>query len=94
MQVNVNSMMAHQDWMSNTAHNVANVNTKDFSSIDTTIQAQGEQGIHAVSTASQTSTDLVKDIVDQISIDTAHESNTRAVKAYDDMIGSLIDLRV
>ncbi len=50
MQVNANSMMAHQNWMANNANNVANVNSEDFNSAQTTIQNPSEGSVQAVST--------------------------------------------
>ncbi len=38
MNINTNSMMAHQDWMNSDANNIANVNTEGFKSTQTTIQ--------------------------------------------------------
>ena len=94
MQINANSMMAHQNWMSNNANNVANVNTEGFNSTQTTIQNPSEGSVQAVSTTTETSTNLARELTEQIPIEKAHGANAQAVKAYDEMIGSLIDLSV
>ena len=94
MQVNASSMMTHQDWMSNNANNVANVNTDGFNSTQTTIQNPNEGSVQAVSSTSQSGTDLAREITEQIPIEKAVGANAQAVKAYDEMIGSLIDLSV
>ncbi len=94
MQVNASSMAAHQDWMSSNAHNVANVNTDGFNSTQTTIQNPSEGSVEAVGSATQSGTDLARELTEQIPIEKAHGANAQAVKAYDEMIGSLIDLSV
>jgi flagellar hook-associated protein FlgK len=94
MQVNVNSMMAHQDWITNNAHNVANVNSKDSNSTQTTIQNPNEGSVQAASTTTKSSTNLSQELAEQIPIEKAHEANARTINAYDEMIGSLIDLSV
>ena len=94
MQVNVSSMIAHQDWMSNNAHNVANVNTDGFNSTSTTIQNPSEGNVQAVSSTNESSTDLARELTEQIPIEKAYGANAQAIKAYDEMIGSLMDLSV
>ena len=94
MQVNANSMIAHQNWMSNNANNVANVNTDGFNSTQTTIQNSTEGNVQAVGSTTQSGTDLAKELTEQIPIEKAVGANAQAVKAYDEMIGSLIDLSV
>lgn len=94
MQVNANSMIAQQDWMSNNANNIANVNTDGYSSTQTTIQSSSEGSVQAVSSTTQQGTDIAKELTEQIPIEKAVGANAQAVKAYDEMIGSLIDLSV
>ena len=94
MQVNASSMVAHQDWMSNNAGNVANVNNDSFNSTQTTIQNPSEGSVQAVSSSSDSGTELARELTEQIPIEKAHGVNAQAVKAYDEMIGSLIDLSV
>lgn len=94
MQVNASSMMAHQNWMSNNANNVANVNTDSFNSTETTIQNPSEGSVQAVSSQTESGTDLSREITEQIPIEKAVSANAQAIKTYDEMIGSLIDLSV
>ena len=94
MQVNTNSIMAYQDWMSNNAGNVANVNTDGFNSTQTTIQNPSEGSVQAVSSTTNSATDLARELTEQIPIEKATGANAQAIKAYDEMIGSLIDLSV
>lgn len=94
MQVNANSMMAHSSWMGNNANNVANVNTEEFNASQTTIQNPAEGSVVASTSQTEKRTDLAKELTEQVSIEKGSGANVAAVKAYDEMIGSLIDLRV
>ena len=94
MQVNANSMIAHQDWMNNNANNIANVNTDGFNSTATTLQNPNDGNVQAVSSKTDGSTDLSREITEQIPIEKGFAANAQAVKTYDEMIGSLIDLSV
>jgi len=94
MQVNASSISAHQDWMSNNANNVANVNTDGFNSTETTIQNPTEGSVQAVGSSTNSGTDLALELTEQIPIEKAVGANAQAAKAYDEMIGSLIDLSV
>jgi len=94
MQVNASSMVAHQDWMNNNANNIVNVSTDNFSSTQTTIQNPNDGSVQAISSLNDSGTDLAREITEQIPIERAHGANAQAVKAYDEMIGSLIDLSV
>ncbi|DAB32155.1 MAG TPA: flagellar biosynthesis protein FlgE [Sulfurospirillum sp. UBA11407] len=94
MQVNVNSMIAHNNWMSSNSHNVANVNTKDFQSTSTTIQGTPNGGIEARFSQNETNTDLSKELSEQIPIEKSFQANASAIKTKDEMIGSLLDLSI
>lgn len=94
MQVNVNSIMAHSSWMDNNANNVANVNTEDFNSVQTTLESSSNGNVQAESSQTNTDTDLARELTEQISIEEGTVAQTKAIKAYDEMIGSLIDLSV
>ncbi len=94
MQVNANSMMAHQNWMANNANNIANVNTDGYNSTQTTIQNPSEGSVQAVGTPTGSSTNLARELTEQIPIEKAFGVNAQAIKTYDEMIGSLMDLSV
>ncbi|WP_024955367.1 hypothetical protein [Sulfurospirillum arcachonense] len=94
MQINANSMAAHSNWMANNSHNVANVNTEDFSATQTTLQNPSEGSVQAVSSDTQASTNLARELTEQIPIEKGSEAQTKAIKSYDDMIGSLLDLSI
>jgi len=93
MQVNVNSIGAHNNWMSNDANNVANVNTNDFEATETTLDNENNEVV-ANSNQTQNRTDLAKELTDQISIAKGVEANTQAIKTADKLIGSLLDMTI
>jgi len=89
MQVNVNSMQAHQAWMNQSANNVANINTEPFDAKRTVI----EEGPVAVSEPTGKPTDLAKEMTDQITISGGFEAQASVIKTYDDMLGTLLDIK-
>lgn len=93
MQVNANAMSSLSNWMNNSAHNIANVNTQDFAATRTAITSQGETPI-AQSTQTKNETNVSKEISDQIVIEKSLEANANSIKAKDQMIGSLLDLTI
>lgn len=95
---NVSSITAHQTWMNNNANNVANVNSERFVPTDTRLSSQENsvvaKGVKSDDTFSQNSqTDLSKELTDQMMIEKATASNTSAIKAQDEMLGSLLDTK-
>lgn len=93
MQVNANSMMSMSNWMSNSANNVANLNTQDYSATRTTISNSGD-AVVANSTKTGNPTDLAKEVTDQLTIEKSVDANVQAIKSQDKMIGSLLDLTI
>ncbi|NOX16581.1 MAG: flagellar biosynthesis protein FlgE [Epsilonproteobacteria bacterium] len=93
MQVNVSSIGAHNDWMSNSANNVANINTNDFEASETTLDNENTEVV-ANSNQTQNRTDLAKELTNQISITKGVEANTQAIKTADKLIGSLLDMTI
>jgi len=93
MQVNANSMMSMSNWMSNSANNVANLNTQDYSATRTTMSNSGN-AVVANSTKTGNPTDLAKEVTDQMTIEKSVDANAQAIKSQDTMIGSLLDLTI
>lgn len=93
MQINATSMTAISNWMNNSAGNVANVNTQDYSATRTTMSSSGNA---VVATASKTGnqTDLAKEVTDQIVIAKSFDANAETIKTQDKMLGSLLDLTI
>ncbi len=91
---NISSINAHQNWLNNSAHNTANVNTEDFTPNNTTINGASENSVVANSSpASQTQTDIANELTNQINIERATEANAVSIRAEDQMMGSLLDIR-
>ena len=91
---NVNSLMANQTYMNNNANNIANVNTQDYKATQTTISSDENGSIQAQSSKSQSQTDLSKELTDQIIIENIQEANVSAIKTQDQMMGSLLDIKI
>jgi flagellar hook protein FlgE len=95
---NISSIQAHQTMMNVNANNVANVNTDGFVPKDTrmssTQNAVGANVRTADNTGSQKSqTNLAKEIPDQIVASNATAVNVKAIRAQDEMLGSLLDMK-
>ena len=89
MQVNINSMQAHQAWMNQSANNIANVNTESFDAKRTVI----EEGLVPVSKSTGEATNLTKEMTDQIVAADGFEVQVSAIKTYDEMLGTLLDMK-
>jgi len=91
MQVNLSSMRAYEDWLSNNSNNIANVNTQDYKATDTTLtNSAGSLRAHA--TKSANGVDLTKEITNQIVIKDGFKADVATIKTQDTMIGSLLNL--
>ena len=96
---NVSSINAHQQMMNANAHNVANVNTDRFVPTDVKMSNESNDSVTAnlrmaTDNGSQISqTDLAKEIPDQIIVSNATSVNVTAIKAQDEMLGSLLDIK-
>ena len=96
---NISSIQSHQTMMNVNANNIANVNTDGFVPSDTrmsaaqgSVTANTRQSDDSGSLKSQT--DLNKEIPDQIIAQNATALNVSAIKTQDEMLGSLLDMRV
>ncbi|HZF71068.1 flagellar basal body rod C-terminal domain-containing protein [Sulfuricurvum sp.] len=96
---NVSSLMSNQTYMNNSAANVANANTDSYVPRNTTISETQNGGTKAnttlaTSTGSEKSqTDLTKEMTDQIVIEKTAASNVQAIRAQNEMLGSLLDIK-
>ncbi len=95
---NISSIQAHQTLLNNSANNVANVNTDGFIPNSTNITNSGKsvtantrQADDSGSLRSQT--DLAKEIPDQIIAQDVTAFNVTAIKAQDEVLGSLLDIK-
>ena len=97
---NVSSIQAHQTFLNNNANNIANVNTDGFVPTETTLSENENGGVTANSAQATdngselSQTDLSKELTDQIRIDKGVEANVAAIRTQDEMLGSLLDIKV
>jgi flagellar hook protein FlgE len=94
MQVNASSMMAHQQWANTNAHNIANVNTEGFARRESTLSERAPEGVQAQSRATESQSELARDMSDQIAFQRGHEANKPAIQTQDQMLGTLLNMKV
>ena len=96
---NVSSIQTSQTLLNTTANNIANVNTDGFVPQDTIATNQGSEAPVAETRstdnegAERSQTDLSKEIPNQIIAQRTTEVNVTAIKAQDDIMGTLLDLK-
>ena len=100
MNVNnsLSSIMAHQNLQNNSAHNVANANTKNYQRIDTQITQDTNETVKAQTKIQEnplpnSNTDLAKEMTDQIIAYQMVNGNVATIKAKDEMEQKLIDIK-
>jgi len=97
---NVSSIGAHQTFMNNNAQNVANVNSDGYIPKSTTLNESANGGVAASTTqvtdngSTTSQTDLAKEMSDQVVISRGVEANVAAIRTQDEMIGSLLDIKI
>ncbi|MBN2870898.1 MAG: hypothetical protein JXK04_08095 [Campylobacterales bacterium] len=97
---NVSSILSNQTYMNNNAHNVANVNTDRFVPQNTTISETQNGGTKANTSSAtdngseRSQTNLAKELTDQITIENVNAANVQAIRTRDDMMGSLLDIKI
>lgn len=96
---NISSIQSHQTMMNVNANNVANVNTDRF--VPSSTRMSGSEGSVTANTRQaddngslKSQTDLNKEIPDQIIVQNAVAVNVSAIKTQDEMLGSLLDMKV
>lgn len=96
---NVSSIMSNQTYMNNNAVNVANVNTEKYIPRDTTI-TETQNGSTKANTSlatdngsKQSQTDVSKELTDQITIENTTKANVQSIRAQNEMLGSLLDIK-
>ena len=77
------------------AHNVANLNTPGFRrQVVEQTEAPGSNGVQAsVQRDGQVGSALEKDVVEQMSATYAFKANLQTIKAQDEMMGSLLEVK-
>lgn len=76
------------------AHNIANLSTEGFRRQQVTLQAQAQGGVAAeLRPAASAGSALEEDIVQQMVMSYAFKANVLSIKAEDERLGTLLDLR-
>ena len=76
------------------AHNVANVSTEPFTRQELVRSEQAAGGVGAVvRNAAQGGSDLARDMVSQLELSYQFKANVLSIKAEDERLGTLLDLR-
>ncbi len=91
---NVNSLYAHNNWMTNSANNVANINTQDYKATNTVLNSNNSNGVVASASKSDNPTNLAKETTDQMSASTGFDAQVKAIKTQEDLIGNLLNMLV
>lgn len=86
---NVNAMITHQQWMDVNAHNIANVNTENFRALEVSLPSSETIAV----SQSESGTDLARSLSEQIVIEKGFAAQAPAIKTYDAMLGTLLDLK-
>jgi flagellar hook protein FlgE len=93
MLANINSLKMHTNFMSNSAKNIANINSQGYTSISTPLQNTGSNSIEEISHSSKFPTDLAFESTNQILIEEGIKANVSAIKTEDTMLGTIMDLK-
>lgn len=93
---NTSSILAHQDLLGNSAHNIANSTTDNFSRQDTSI-VDDAGSVKAVSSTIEnqnpySNTDLTKEMTDQIVAYQAVGANVVAIRAKEETQRTLLEM--
>jgi len=92
MQVNVNSMNAHTNWLNSNANNIANVNTKDNNATRTVLENNTQGSVEAVNSKTNKETNLSKELTNQIPIEKGFDAQVKAVKTQEKMMGGILNI--
>ena len=92
MQVNVNSMNAHVNWLNSNANNIANVNTKDHNATRTVLENNTQSSVEAVNSKTNKETNLSKELTNQIPIEKGFDAQVKAIKTQEEMMGGILNI--
>ncbi|HIJ95942.1 MAG TPA: hypothetical protein HPP94_09440 [Desulfuromonadales bacterium] len=76
-----------------TAHNVANLNTENFTASRTTLQTTGNGGVSATVSGTGDTVDISREAVNLISNTSGVKTNLKVLKAADDMTKELLSIK-
>jgi len=95
---NISALQSQQQLLNTSANNIANVNTNGFKPVDTIISnSAGSPTPHSRladdNGSKRSQTDLSKEITTQIVAQDASALNVEAIKAQDELLGTLLDIK-
>jgi len=90
MEINAASMMAHQNLMNTSAHNVANANTQDYNAKQSTIGNQ----LKVDTFETKMPTNLSKEMPEQIAVTAGFDAQAKAIHSQDHVLGTLLNMKV
>lgn len=98
MYANISSMNAHTQYLNTNANNIANVNSDGFIPTETNLAENiNSVGVNLKQADNKnlpfSQTNLTKEIPEQILIGYGFNANAISFKTYDEMMGSIIDLK-
>ena len=96
---NISSMQAHQTMINAIANNIASANTdgyipKDTKNFEAANGVKTDTRMASDSESTKSQTNLSKEITDQIIASKGSVTNVTAIKAQDDILGSMLDIKV
>ncbi len=96
---NISSIQAHQTMLNVNANNIANVNTNTFIPSDTKISNKSTSISADIRPADdnrsdKSQTDLSKELSDQTIAQSAVAVNISAIRTQEEMMGTLLDMKV
>lgn len=76
-----------------TAHNVANLNSDNFTASKATFQENGTGGVNATVSGTQDTVDISREAVSLLSNTAGFKANLKVLKAADDMTKELLSIK-
>lgn len=76
-----------------TAHNVANLNTDNFTASRATFQENGSGGVNATVSGTQDTVDISREAVNLLSNTSGFKANLKVLKAADEMTKELFSIK-
>jgi len=88
-------VIAAQERLNKSAHNIANINTENFMPLKIHQESKSPAGVKAYTYKSQTQKDtsIINEKLDEITSLIDVKANISIIKAADDMIGKIVDLK-
>lgn len=88
---NINAMRAASFEVATSAHNVANISTPDFKSIEVA-RTEGLNGPQISTSRSDRGTELTEEVVKQMRSTYDFKANAKAIQFQDEMVGTVINM--